>query len=439
MLVAANGLVSITLLLIGALQIERPPFDERTGLGRALYLIDDVDGDGFRDLLAWDTLGETALYALSGASGKVLFRVKRPSSDLAGRSFGCAVALLDDLDGDNCADLVIGHSAGARDGVDSGVAHVLSGKTGEPMRVDGVAGLSRSARFARGLARSRDRDGDGLADYYASVDLGDVYLFSGSSGEPIMKASVRTPGFSRGVGCFGAPLVIVGDLNGDGVEDLGVGAKNWGSDLRGAVYLISGADGSEYGLVKGLGLGQYGQLGHSIAPIGDINADGYDDFAVSSSLDTVYEPSERRTPYVVAVSGHDLSEVWIRIADAPDPGGDGAGVRFGESIAVAPDQDGDGVGDLLVCMQDYWGVHKTGGIVFLLSGRSGKEISRIVGGDNQYIGSSVVAVPTQYSDLRVVVGGCLYLFDGPETRGYVGCYLGGGEELWGVTGMDVRR
>lgn len=172
---------------------------------------------------------------------------------------------------------------------------------------------------------------------------------------------------------FGASLAVPGDLNGDGVEDLAVGAP--GSDLTdstgpdaGRVYLISGLDGSIIRSVKGPSNGK--RFGQTLAALGDVDSDGISDLAVG-------QPSE------VDASELDLSVVWIvsgatgRLMRRLTSGI--ADDRFGYAIASAGDLDSDGVDDLLVgAYRDSQG-GMSAGAVYIFSGKNGSLINTLYG------------------------------------------------------------
>ena len=89
----------------------------------------------------------------------------------------------------------------------------------------------------------------------------------------------------------GSVVAGVGDLNGDGFEDAIVAATQHGSQTEGAVYIVYGrskkytqsslGDGSD-NVVRLLGEHERDQIGETVAGIGDVNGDGFDDAAVGT-------------------------------------------------------------------------------------------------------------------------------------------------------------
>ena len=94
---------------------------------------------------------------------------------------------------------------------------------------------------------------------------------------------------------FGVSIANIGDLDGDGVDDLAVGAHNDdnGGDDRGAVHIMyMNTDGSVDSTVEinssttnGPLLSDTDRFGQSIANIGNLNNDCVDDIAVGAYLD----------------------------------------------------------------------------------------------------------------------------------------------------------
>ncbi|XP_037018088.2 integrin alpha-IIb [Artibeus jamaicensis] len=145
--------------------------------------------------------------------------------------------------------------------------------------------------------------------------------------------------------------VAVTDVNGDGRHDLLVGAPLYmdsRSDRKlaevGRVYLFlqprgSQALGTPSLLLTGTQL--YGRFGSAIAPLGDLNRDGYNDVAVAAPYGG---PSSRGQVLVFLGQSEGLSSRPSQVLDSPFPTGSG----FGFSLRGATDIDDNGYPDLLV-------------------------------------------------------------------------------------------
>ncbi|XP_003383673.2 PREDICTED: integrin alpha-V-like [Amphimedon queenslandica] len=155
---------------------------------------------------------------------------------------------------------------------------------------------------------------------------------------------------------FGYTLATA-DLNGDGFDDLLVGApmySNFGSPIRtllGRVYIFTAIN-NTLTLSKVLqGTEPGGQFGLSVEPIGDTNNDGYDDFAVSAPYEGngfvyIYYGQEMdesgsivNTTYQQRING---SAVASQVTDIPSVS------SFGFSLSGGTDVDQNGYRDLVI-------------------------------------------------------------------------------------------
>jgi hypothetical protein len=162
---------------------------------------------------------------------------------------------------------------------------------------------------------------------------------------------------------FGYCIAVVGDIDGDGVSDLAVGTPFQDGDFRssshgfgapqnvGKVFIISGAtlgvisqlNDPQFQKVQDLKFG--GELGSSVAAVGDVNGDGVPDILVGVPHHIVMEEDENllNAGRAFLFSGKDGTVIYT--LDDPVPG---EGDRFGFAVASLKDVNGDGVPDLLV-------------------------------------------------------------------------------------------
>ena len=235
--------------------------------------------------------------------------------------FGTSVAFLGDLDGTGAAESAMAVGAkGDDDGAaEAGAVWILFLDSAEnvlsKVKIShGTSGLgnilSLKDRFGWSSASLGDLDGDGTCDLAVGApldddggfDVGAVYiLFLNRTGtvKSLQKISATAGGLNAGLthgDAFGSSLSSAGDLDGDGVQDLVVGAAavDHGGQDRGAVYvLFLNTDGTVKGhqcisaTEGGFGgeLSDLDNFGNAVALMGDQDGDGLQDLAVGAQLD----------------------------------------------------------------------------------------------------------------------------------------------------------
>ncbi|MCA9281050.1 MAG: FG-GAP repeat protein [Phycisphaerales bacterium] len=190
-----------------------------------------------------------------------------------------AADVIGDLNQDGFDDVVIGDSLDDTNGIDSGVVKVISGRPdGEVLRV--WHGTTDNARFGGSVCRGGDINADGIPDILASgyVDGSGSHLaaISGSDGTILYTLDPPYTVFRS-----------AGDVNRDGHDDLVIGiplADVNGTD-SGSAFVYSGVDGSLIYTFHGNSAGD--EFGRSVSGAGDVNGDGYDDIIIGAPHDWV--------------------------------------------------------------------------------------------------------------------------------------------------------
>lgn len=295
--IRSPGLVQLRSGATGALLHTFAGDQPNSQFGTAVASAGDIDGDGRADVLIGAETSDGPEGVEAGRaliySGDSFDLLRTLPGTVAGGHFGSGADLTGDLDGDGARD----HVVGARDGgpAAKGSVHAFSGADGAPLwRWDGRAGsVDLASFFVGGLG---DVNGDGVPDVYAGdyndgtpgASAGAAFALSGVDGHPLRTWSGRAAGDGMG------PGREAGDLDRDGVVDLAVGSYQ--SDARspdgGLVEIFSGRTGAVLGKVKSRIDGE--NLGFDAVGLGDVNGDGIDDVALSAATgNTIYVISGR--------------------------------------------------------------------------------------------------------------------------------------------------
>ena len=354
--------------------------------GSSISSAGDVNGDGIDDLILSAPLadgvdnseGEVGeSYVLFGRSGG--FGTNLQLSDLNGSNgfkitgideddfSGSTVSGAGDINGDGFSDLLIGAPGAEQDTrLNVGESYVVFGKgTGFAANLN-LADLDGSNGFVlkgidafdgagTSVSGVGDVNGDGLDDILIGAPEADpgglsgnlagesyvVYGSRASFGAELELASLDgRNGFvingNVSVGQSGEAVSGAGDVNGDGIADLLIGAPSVGTP--GEIYVVFGRVGGfgpslEIADLNGSnGFTIDGALGDdsagiSVSSAGDVNADGIDDIAIGSSF---FSLNENRRSYIVFGQGEgvvtpDTPLVTISASDAEagEPDDDG--------------------------------------------------------------------------------------------------------------------
>ena len=210
----------------------------------------DVDADGYADLLVGARSASRAYLYAGGASGVSVTPTTTFSQP--GEELGCDLAHAGDLDGDGFSDVVIGAESAARGTTAfDGVAYVHHGAPGGLSVTPTITlvnpASARNARFGSGVFRLGDVDGDGFDDLVVSSAnafgaSGVVYVFAGSaSGVPASPTRTYLHPTALPNARFRQAVSI--DFDGDGLLDLlmSAGTQDIGGISRvGRVFVYRG-------------------------------------------------------------------------------------------------------------------------------------------------------------------------------------------------------
>lgn len=333
--------------------------------------------------------------------------------DAKGGQFGWIARRIGDVDGDDVADFTTSAPTYPFGGTAAGRVYVYSGRSG---RLLWQRGGMVSEQLGIGIGPAGDTNRDGIPDVIAGgPGSGHAYVFSGRDGKILL-----TLGEGNSAALFGLRTSAAGDMNGDGHDDVFVGAPA-AANGAGAATVFSGKDGATLlalqGEKPGDGFGSalagewegeqrllvvgapgggprntgrtyvYRSLDKSpaftmdsdetggafggmfVSVVGDPDADGKQDVYVS---DWANNADGNGTGRAYVYSGTDGSLITALTGEA-------AGDGFGIGVADAGDVDRDGADDLIIGAWQHAGAAISGGKVYVHSGRTRKLIRTITG------------------------------------------------------------
>jgi hypothetical protein len=343
----------------------------------------DLNGDGVVDLIIGASKADYggtdagAVYLLPGPMGETVGGIDYHSSlRIDGQSgsdyFGHVVSVFDH-DGDGQDDLLVGAHHANLAGTDSGGLYIQYGPvtdSAESVALDAIVqGETAGDKFGSGIGYG-DLDGDGQTDLIVGARMNDefdddagaayLYLGDGSRWSGDLDADLFDTKWvsTQGDMAFGAVIEIVGDLNGDGRDDVLIGAprNDDNGNRAGAVYVVLG-NATDFSMGATLihtatsavfrGNTTLDQAGTAIAGLGDVDGDGRVEFMASAPFADGSMGADQGTIYGMIdpdlTGGHDFEDHANFVIR-------GAGERhqLGQSLDGDFDLDGDGVLDMAV-------------------------------------------------------------------------------------------
>ncbi len=300
--------------------------------GKSISFAGDLNGDGYDDIIigAGNYNGCTGrAYIFYGGSSPD----NKPDVILTGETvnsyFGFSVSGAGDVNGDCYDDVIVG-------AYQVNKAYIFYG--GSQMNNSFDILLSGSLTFGYSVAGAGDVNGDSFDDvivgeYFFDGYSGKANIFYG--GSPMNTTVDVTMAGPSGGSKLGSSVAGGGDINGDGFDDVIVGAPGY-NNLRGLTRIYFGGpamDGDFDVSIEGKSLCDY--EGISVAGIGDINRDGYDDIITGADG---YDGNNGRVR--VFYGGRSMDNV----ADITF----GYGHRTGIAVTGGGDTNGDGYPDFAV-------------------------------------------------------------------------------------------
>ena len=406
--------------------------------GSAIAGVGDVNGDGYDDIVVggWGySEGTGRAYVYEGsASGVGTTAVTTLTGEAAADWFGYSVAGAGDVNNDGYDDVIVGAPNGGG-ATGTGRAYLFHGSaSGVTSRVTTILNGGAVGSFGRSVASAHDVNADGYDDVIVgasgnSYAVGAAYIFHGSASGVASRAARSLTGSADG-GYFGGSVAGIGDVNMDGYDDVAVGEPfEYSSPAKnGRAYVFhgssSGVEASAACTLSGSASGD--AFGSSVALAGDVNADGYSDLAVGIPLCGGGVAAGCTNVYHGSSSG---------VATGPSRVLTGTMTLdyFGGSVSGVGDLDNDGYDDLAVGAT-HWTYEDFRGVAYIYagtaSGVSASPIGSMPGPSRGYIAGLVAGAGDVNGDGHgdLVIGSGVtqaYVHHGFADADGDGIYVGG--------------
>ncbi|MFN3939289.1 MAG: hypothetical protein ACK4IY_01800 [Chitinophagales bacterium] len=280
-------------------------------------------------------------------------------SNQAGAEMGKSVCAAGDVNGDGFDDVIVGAHYYSDPEYHEGLALVYYGSAVgvEAAPAWQFAPNSNNASLGVSVSKAGDVNGDGFDDIIVgartfSGDLsneGKVFVFHGSADGLSTEPDWTAEG-NQNNSDFGGTVSDAGDVNGDGYDDIIIGAIFFdnGQTDEGRAYVYYG---SAFGITSMPTILEINManvtFGSHVSGAGDVNGDGFDDVIVGCRKYTNGENAEGAA-FLFEGSSSGLSETYSWLYES-----NFANAKLGQSVSVAGDVNGDSFDDVIISAHNY--------------------------------------------------------------------------------------
>lgn len=362
-------------------------------MGFSVSSAGDVNGDGYSDVIVGAYLYDAGLtdegraYVYHGSpTGISTTAASIMRGNQVSANFGIAVSTAGNVNGDAYSDVIVGASIYDSGQTDEGAAFIYHGSasgivaSGTPANANSVIQSNQSnAILGIAVATAGDVNADGYSDVIVGAynydngnsDEGAAFVFHGSvtgiiaAGTPVN--ANRVLDCNQDFGYMGVSVASAGDVNGDGYNDVVVGAYGYETGIlfdNGAAFVYHGsaAGVAAAAAASVYGTQDFGLMGNSVSSAGDVNSDGYSDVIVAAyNFDN--GQVDEGVAYVYHGTAGGMNTVAAVMLESNQ-----ASAYFGNSVACAGDVNGDGYSDLIIGCQYYTNGQTGEGAIFVYQG-----------------------------------------------------------------------
>jgi len=397
--VEGQSLSSLESLVIDDASANGPDLDNNDEFGTSVVSLGDLNGDGVFDIAVGSEKddaggkdrGMVHIHFLS-ADGSVDSSMIIDYSTLNGPSlangdrYGASLANMGDLNGDGVIDLAVGAYKDDGGGDKQGTVHLhflnANGSVKETIEINSNLSngpfLGDNDEYGISIANMGDLDGNGYNDMAVGSRKNDtggsdrgavhIHFLDEEDGDIVLLNTVKFSSDTNDGAAlsdndqYGVSVANIGDLDGDGIDELAVGAdkRDTGGTDRGSIFIhfldivgvnatITSTTSIAHGTSNGPSILDKASYGSAISLIGDMNSDGVDDIAVGAFNDS-QEGENWGAVYIHFMNTNaTVDSTWkVNNTTTGDTLMSSPHDRFGKSLALLGDMNNDGVVEFLV-------------------------------------------------------------------------------------------